>query len=152
VRDCNALVQGLGVCWAVGTTVTSLLFLLRARAIFHSERLVFAFFAVFWLAILGTSILVPTGTGGAHIGTTDRCINSYVGKFNITPVILNMAFNLLVFIAISYRLISPTGQASSRLKSFVKADGTSRVASMLIKSGQLYYLYVIYFLPPPHNF
>jgi hypothetical protein len=133
-------VQGLGVCWAIGTTFTSLLFLLRVRAIYHSERIVVAFFVLFWLSVLGTSVIVPLGTGGAHIGTTSNCINSYVGKDNITPLILNMAFNLLVFIAISYRLISGNRQADSRIKAFVKGDGSSRVSSLLIKSGQLYYL------------
>jgi hypothetical protein len=129
------------VCWAVGTTVTSFIFFLRARAIFHSDRVVVGFFGLFWLVILGTSILVPLGSGGGHIGTTDRCINTSVAQNSVVPVILNMAFNVLVFVAISYRLIA-TRQTDSRFKAFVKADGASRVASLLIKGGQLYYLCV----------
>ncbi|TCD60439.1 hypothetical protein EIP91_010070 [Steccherinum ochraceum] len=56
-EDCSR--QGMVQGWAAGlsTPLTSLLFLIRIRAVFYRKPFVVAFFGVFWLAILGTSLI-----------------------------------------------------------------------------------------------
>jgi hypothetical protein len=57
--------------------------------------------------------------------------------------VLNAINDTLVFLAISYHIISYTtiGDSwSARAKSFFTADGLPRLSKALLQGGQLYYL------------
>ena len=59
------------------------------------------------------------------------------------PVIANAIHDTLVFLAISYRIISYTAIGdswSARVKSFFTADGLPRLSRALLQSGQQFYL------------
>jgi hypothetical protein len=60
-------------------------------------------------------------------------------------------FDTLVFLAISWRLISTSiiGSASwrDRLKSFVKGEGLLDLSKLLLRSGQFYYMWVSKLVP-----
>jgi hypothetical protein len=57
-------------------------------------------------------------------------------------VVLNAVYDTLVFLAISYRIISYTiiGDSwSARVKTFFGANGLPRLSKGLLHGGQLYY-------------
>ncbi|KAF7345477.1 hypothetical protein MVEN_01566000 [Mycena venus] len=62
-------------CFAIAVPSTSLLFFLRARAIFdRNPYLVVSLFLV-WLSVLGSAATVPTAITAINIGPTPYCIN-----------------------------------------------------------------------------
>ena len=64
--NCAALQYVEGVFFAIGVPSTSLLFLLRVRAVYGNSKLVTVFFGITWLAISGTSVLILTGISGGE--------------------------------------------------------------------------------------
>jgi hypothetical protein len=139
VPNCQALQVALGWCFVVAVPSTSFLFFLRVRAIFFKRRIIVGFFALLWLITLATSFMVPFGLTGTHIATTQYCINFSVKPYVGAGTIANMTHGTLVFLAISWKLLS-LNEESSRVKAFVKGEGISRLSSAILVSGQLYYL------------
>jgi hypothetical protein len=129
----------LGCCFAVAVPSTASLFFLRVRAIFHKTPVIVGLFFALWVATLATSIMVPFGIEGTHIGTTQYCINASVKGYAGAGTVTNMVHGTLVFLAISFKLLSMNEQ-SSRMKAFVNGQGVSRISSAILTSGQLYYL------------
>jgi hypothetical protein len=82
-----------------------------------------------------------------HIGTTKRCLNTAARPFGIAPIMLNAVNDTLIFIAITYRILSYSvvgNSRSARARSFFEADGLPRLSKALLQGGQLYYLCVIH--------
>lgn len=71
--NCAALQYVEGVFFAIGVPSTSLLFLLRVRAVYGNSKLVTAFFGIIWLAISGTSVLILTGISGGEFRMLHDC-------------------------------------------------------------------------------
>jgi hypothetical protein len=145
------VVKFQALCYLLSVPPTAGLFFLRVRAVYRENQLVVAFFFVIWLAVLGTSFLVPIKAGEAvHIGTTNICVETSISDFDSVPVIANMVLNVLVCLFISWRLggDGPMAERSSLLTLF-RTKGLSPVADSLIQSGQLYYLYVAPLPRPP---
>jgi hypothetical protein len=129
----------------VAAPSTGFLFFLRVRAIFHKTRIVVGLFFVLWLATLAASFLLPFGLEGIHIGTTQYCINHKVAGFAGAGTVANTIHGTLVFLAISWKLLSMSNE-SSRMKAFVKGQSSSRISSVVLTSGQLYYLWDMFVL------
>ena len=147
-------------------STTPLLFFYRVRAVFANSRAVTTFFGFLWLATSGLSVLIPLSIFGEvgmsgyleyshhvllpilssfiqHIGPTNRCILTAARSYNSVPVVVNAINDTLIFLAISYHIISYTivGDTwSARAKSFFSADGLPKLSKSLLQSGQLYYL------------
>jgi hypothetical protein len=141
VKNCNALDKVTTVSYVFAIPPTAFLFCLRVWAVHPGNRLVMVIFGLLWLAVLGTSFLVPIMVAeSVHIGTTGQCINSKVSPLAGAPVVVNMVLNLLVFVVVSWRLAAIKQSNRSRFWAMFKGEGMSPLASMVIKSGQLYYL------------
>ncbi|GBE89887.1 hypothetical protein SCP_1702130 [Sparassis crispa] len=143
VGVCQELQLALRTFFAVSIPATSALFYLCVCAVFHNSKPVVIFFGILWLSILGTSFTVPFSIHGAHIGTTDRCINTSVKPVSSSGVILNTINDTLVFFAISFRLVSfsiqEQGTARDKFRSFFRGEGLPKLSRMLLQGGQLYY-------------
>ena len=147
-------------------STTPLLFFYRVRAVFANSRAITAFFGFLWLATSGLSVLVPLSIFGAvgmsdcleyshrplfpilsafiqHIGPTNRCILTATRSYVSLPFVVNAINDTLIFLAISYHIISYTIVGDTwraRAKSFFSADGLPKLSKSLLQSGQLYYL------------
>ncbi|KAH7910121.1 hypothetical protein BJ138DRAFT_142830 [Hygrophoropsis aurantiaca] len=143
VPDCEKLQNAIGASFVFASPSTSALFFFRVCAVFDRSKIVVACFAIMWLGVLGSSIVVSFAIQAQHIGNTQRCINSSVKNWAGTPIVSNTIYATLVFLAISLKLMSmtmidsPTG--SDRVKSFIRGDGLPRFSRLLFKSGQQYY-------------
>ncbi|KZV87146.1 hypothetical protein EXIGLDRAFT_680208 [Exidia glandulosa HHB12029] len=139
IADCQALQVGLAWCYVLAVPTTSLLFLIRVRAVFYNVRWVFGLFVFLWLSTLAGSLVVPFAIKGGHIGTTMYCINNEVKSFASAAPVTNTVYSTLVFIAISARIVT-NSHHKSRLRAFATADATSSVSRALLQGGQLYYI------------
>jgi hypothetical protein len=143
VKNCDILLKVVSSSFVFAITPTAFLFFLRVRAVYHKDRLVVGIFGFLWLAVLGTSLVVPLGVAeGIHIGTTNQCTLTKISSTAIAPVVATMVLNFLVCVAVTWRLAVIHQSTRSRFWTFFIGEGTSPLASMLIKSGQLYYLCV----------
>ncbi|EPQ51305.1 hypothetical protein GLOTRDRAFT_49043 [Gloeophyllum trabeum ATCC 11539] len=143
IGSCQALQYALGWCYVVAGPSTSLLFLFRIRAVFFHNKPVVLLFSLLWLAVLGTAFTVPFAITGEHIGPTQRCINTAVKSFSSSSIIVGGIFDSLVFLTISYRLLTTNlveETWSSRLNSFLSGSGFTRLPAALLQGGQMYYL------------
>ncbi|TDL22014.1 hypothetical protein BD410DRAFT_771023 [Rickenella mellea] len=145
VKSCQTLQVALGACFAVAVPATSFLFFLRVRAVFNTSPWVVRFFAVIWLATLGGSITVPFAIQGGHIGPTQHCINTAVKPFSSAGIIISTCSDTMVFLAISWKLLTTARDDSlnGKMKSFFSGEGLPHISRILIQGGQLYYLITV---------
>ncbi|KAF8151207.1 hypothetical protein K438DRAFT_1432287, partial [Mycena galopus ATCC 62051] len=131
-----------GISSSLAASFTSLLFLFRVLAVFNNGRWAMVSFIGLWIVVVGCSVTVPLGIGGAHIGPTQACINTRVATYTAASGIASFANDSIVFIAISYRIISYTLMESSTigaLKTFFTLRALPVVSRNLLFGGQLYY-------------
>ncbi|PBK91717.1 hypothetical protein ARMGADRAFT_968623 [Armillaria gallica] len=145
VSNCNALQLALGICNVLTQTFTSFLFFLRVTAVWHKNRYVFFFFTILWLGVIAGAITVPVGIRGAHIGTTQQCINIRVPDYDQLSAIMPLIFDSCTFVAITYRILlysSVEETARGRLRAFF-GRGVPIVSRNLLLGGQHYYLVAV---------
>ncbi|KAJ7167886.1 hypothetical protein C8R46DRAFT_1163219 [Mycena filopes] len=138
LKRCSYALTVVGSMYACAVPVTSLLFFLRARAIFNRNPYFVGFLFCAWLSVLGTaiSISVPSAVQGANLGPTDFCLTisakNYVAGTGITTTI----HDTLIFLAISYRLF----QNSGNVRAFITGQYLPQFSRAILQDGQLYYL------------
>ncbi|KAF8180724.1 hypothetical protein K438DRAFT_1841713 [Mycena galopus ATCC 62051] len=141
---CQAFEIALGVIYIFAIPSNSLLFFFRVRAIYGRTRAVTIAFGLLWIAVLGTSILVPFAARGANIGPTHYCIigevTDYAGAIGLAPGL----FDTAVFLAISYKLVRNTHVEHPSWKQKARAFFTGAYLPSFSRSlfvdGQIYYL------------
>ncbi|KIM88413.1 hypothetical protein PILCRDRAFT_3403 [Piloderma croceum F 1598] len=146
LQNCMALKYVEGVFLEIGVPATSLLFLFRVRAVYNNSRIITAFFGLLWMAISGLSVLILLGVTRDRIPYTQRCTEGPTPKYSTVPIIVTAVNDTLVFLAISYRMISSAMVSSTwkaRAKSFITGDGLLHLSKALLKSGQVYYFATI---------
>lgn len=146
IDNCNALKYVEGVFIEIAIPATSLLFLFRVKAIYNHSKIITAFFGFLWIAIAGLSILIMLGITRDHIPYTRRCTEGLAHTYTMVPIILTAVYDTLIFIAISYRMISLSmldGPWSARVKSFFTGKGLHYLSRAMLQSGQAYYFITI---------
>jgi hypothetical protein len=116
------------------------------RAVYCKNRIVTIIFGFLLLAVTGVYLMVPIGIRATHIPGTERCIELPEKTYYAAPGLVNAGYDTLVFIAISFRILSFSlagENLSSRARSFFRGDGLTHLSQSLLKGGQLYYLYVL---------
>ncbi|PPQ98316.1 hypothetical protein CVT26_013635 [Gymnopilus dilepis] len=143
ISDCTRFENILTGLYSVAVPTTALLFFLRVRAVFDRNKYIVTFFAFMWLAVLAGSITVTQGLTGMNIGTTDYCANLSLEGYVVAAAIIPLVNDTLVFLAISFRLMSNT-QRETTLKGGVRTllFGTylPSFSKAFLQDGQLYYL------------
>jgi hypothetical protein len=134
--------MAVDISYICSVPITALLFLLRLRAVFLNNKAVVVVFGALWLGLLGASLTVPFSITAARIGPTNYCIDAAVKPFSSAAPIANTVFGTLVFIAISWRLVTMNHGISgtSRGATFFSGGGSSTIASILLRDGQVYYV------------
>ncbi|TFK41375.1 hypothetical protein BDQ12DRAFT_437693 [Crucibulum laeve] len=148
VQHCQALQIALGVCYVLSTSLTSLLFLFRVQAVYHQHKHIKRAFFVLWLLASATTVVVPVGISGSHIGPTQQCINTRIEQYTQAAAIASMVNDTAVFLAISYQILMYSVAEESwtaRMKIFFgrAAIPNSSVAQLLLQGGQHYYLIAV---------
>ncbi|CAA7269174.1 unnamed protein product [Cyclocybe aegerita] len=150
--DAPCLAFGKAASWfyAPAVSITSLLFLIRLRAIFDGHTLVRLVFSGLWLCVLASCLTPALGLTNANIGTTKYClqvdVKPYVGAATIVPLVNDT----LVFLATSWKLmenayvaaypLTGTKGLGFRVKAFFRGDYLPAFSRGLLHDGQVYYL------------
>ncbi|KZP13637.1 hypothetical protein FIBSPDRAFT_960426 [Athelia psychrophila] len=141
-KNCELPITLGGPLELLPVVTTTLLFFLRARAVFLQSKYATVVFGILWLPVPVLNVLT--------VATLHVTFNPQTGfcafADNKFPTPLNAAvlvFDTSVFLAISYRLAgnaATEGSWRSRLLSFFKGRGLYSLSRTLLHSGQLYYL------------
>jgi len=127
IDNCDALKYVEGIFAEIAIPSTSLLFLFRVKAIYNHLNIITTFFGIMWLSIAGLSILIMLGiTRGKHFGwffyddvhnySVDRipytrhCTEGLAHQYTMVPIIVTAAYDTLIFLAVSYRLVTLNGK------------------------------------------
>jgi len=148
VAHCNALIYISASFYIIAMPSTSALFFFRVRAVYSNNKIITAVFGFLLLVLFGSSLLTPTFIRGAHIGTTQRCMDISVKEYTPVPFILNAVYDTLVFIAISLRIVSHSlagDTFGAYMRSFLRGDGLPVLSKSVMQGGQLYYSFVTVF-------
>ncbi|TCD70101.1 hypothetical protein EIP91_004830 [Steccherinum ochraceum] len=154
IENCAAIKDAIGVFFVISHVSTSLLFLHRVRAVFFRERLIVAFFVILWLAVVGTSIVVPITVTVGYMDEMKFCNLEFETHFPPLIVLWTASvFYGLVFLCTSWRLVKNMNMMSDdeskralwwmRIKSIFRGDNLPRVTNEIVKGGRKYYLHTM---------
>ena len=129
---------------------TSLLFFIRTRAIFKSNRWIIAFFAGFWLAVLGGCLAFIIDIFQKHWqvqlpSNSTICHTSRVNPYIAATSIILLVNDTLVFIAITWRLSQnsfDTYTFRTGVRILIFGDYLPVFSKVMLHDGQAYYLLV----------
>jgi hypothetical protein len=141
--NCNTIIHVLGAFVILVVPSTSSLFFFRVKAFYSHNRVVVAFFGFLWLVLSGLCFFIPFAAQVTHIGTTGICIITRVERYASFPLLARLAFDTLVLLAISVRIVSISivgDTFGERMRSFVRGDGLPNLSRSLLHGGQLYYV------------
>ncbi|KIK66917.1 hypothetical protein GYMLUDRAFT_157361, partial [Collybiopsis luxurians FD-317 M1] len=163
----NSLVAGCSVkniildCFLpVGISSSSLLFLLRAYAVYNGNKHIPALLAFLWISVLAASLTVPVSTSAASEpislpaaslsipASTSTPSPPIVGsctsrQFGRATVIVATVYDTVVFTAISYKLMSHGFRQSHGIKSWLFGTNLPAFSRAMLRDGQKYYLVTI---------
>jgi hypothetical protein len=142
----------IGLSATISLPSTSALFFFRVKGVYYDNKLVQVLFGVMWLLLVASTLTIPPAIKGAHIRTTQICMMVKVEDYEAVAAFLNALFDTLVFLAVSYRIMTSTPEGSVRTQAgtFFRGDGLSSISRALLQGGQLYYLFVALSPRPCH--
>ncbi|KAJ7626747.1 hypothetical protein B0H17DRAFT_851854, partial [Mycena rosella] len=148
LQACNTAFVAFHIFYPIGVSASAFLFFFRVRAIYEGSRLVTAIFGFLWLAVLGSSITVPLGMSAVKVGDPSECIVAPVEVYVGASGIILTVHDTLVFFAISYRLVSNSGQMQQetwgmQLKMLFSGAHLPAFSKALFADGQMYYMITI---------
>jgi hypothetical protein len=113
--------------------------------------------SVFCAAYFATELLILFHEVTPYLGPGQGYV-ARGGHRVAIPILLQSAFDTLVFIAISFRIASYSivgDTFNGRVRSLFRGEGLPSLSRRIIMGGQLYYLFVNFYLaifPSPHGF
>ncbi|KAL4248820.1 hypothetical protein ABKN59_004001 [Abortiporus biennis] len=152
------IVHPFGKCQIVMTTITwltaivpalnCLFFVFRATAVYYPVKLAVKSFWLLWIVttimILAAAGSVPTGGSLINLGPFALCLPLSTPKFATSGIISSAVHDTLVWVAVSWRLLSSSGLGPTYFKSLLRGRrGMGRVTRTLFMSGQLYYFVAV---------
>lgn len=143
--NCQQVVNILTWFEALSVISNSFLFLLRLLAV-HADgsKLMKLCFVIMWT----TTFLSITSTISIKEDGFIGCNVDHVNPIGSLGFIFSAMFDILVFVAISVKVLRINTNLESPQKSwlslFITAEGLSQVSRILLRSGQIYYLYVLF--------
>ncbi|KZP03891.1 hypothetical protein FIBSPDRAFT_868440 [Athelia psychrophila] len=144
ISNCAGFALFEGILAILATSSSSFLFFARVRAVYENSRPVTAFFASFWLAIVGTGFLFLFAVQTSNPTGTKRCAMTGAKPWAMSLLWVKAAFDTCVLIAVSLRLASQSSSSYpgkpplwTLLRGGVKLP---RLCRELVNSGQLFYL------------
>ena len=147
ISNCFHSLMAVSVLFVFAMPSTSLLFFLRARAVFHANPFATAIFGVLWLGVLGGSMTPITAFKGVNLGPTRHCTIGIIRFYSVTAAITPLINDSIVFFAISWRLCANTKADPSLrndVRTMVFGDHLPAFSKSLLQDGQVYFLSVFY--------
>ena len=144
ISNCFHTLIAVSVFFAFAISSTSLLFFLRARAVFLSNPFATAIFGVLWLGVLGGSLTPSTAFKGENLGPTRYCTIGMIRFYSVAAAIIPLINDIIVFFAISWRLCSNNWTLKNNVRTMISGDYLPAFSKSLLQDGQDYFLSVFY--------
>ena len=143
----NCMAVGKATIWfsTFALPLNSFLFLIRVIAVFHDAKPIQVASAFLWLAVIAGAFVQPFCADFAVVGISDGCLATVVKPYCTSGLVVLMVHDTLVLLAISSRLLvyNLAGSWSDRFKVFFSGRGMPHISRLLMKTGQLYYMWVL---------
>lgn len=135
------MVKAIGWTASFSVAFNNILFFIRVRGVYYRERRVCMGFLVLWFITLST-FTAPFSFTAANIATTSYCVVAEVDTFVASGVVGTALYDTVVFLAISYRLVSISiGRSwTDKLRNFVQSKDLAAVSYILWSTGLFYYM------------
>ncbi|KAF9447365.1 hypothetical protein P691DRAFT_760851 [Macrolepiota fuliginosa MF-IS2] len=145
VKNCGAMVIGIGIVCVLTTTCASFLFLQRLRAVYARHKWIQGAFTLLWLASSGFMSTTSFGVKSERIPGTEFCVYSGVNRYIAVAGFGVFFFDTLVFAAISYKIASShsTLDVGVSWDTVVSGRALPRLSRAVLQGGQQYYLITI---------
>ncbi|KAJ7066918.1 hypothetical protein C8F01DRAFT_1119579 [Mycena amicta] len=132
-----------GMCVAF----TSLLFFLRAAAVYDRNPWFRVFLFTMWLSVLAAGISLPIGIHGGNIGPTPYCSTASAKPYTGSMIsIIPLIHDTVVFIAISWRLLQNAyvdDTTGGNFRAFFSGKNLPSFSRAVLVDGQMYYLVAV---------
>lgn len=122
---------------------SSFLFLRRVQAVFQDSKPFVYFFSALWVVNVGISFLVPIGSHSGPLSATGYCINIGIKPYVAASAFVPLAFDSLVFLAVSWKIItlhSLAEQETTWGAVFFSGRTLPHFVKAVFRGGQQYYL------------
>lgn len=143
VGSCQPLQYGLAVCYVFASPATSMLFYLRAMAVWNWNRVVMVLLGLCALSTLAGALTICFGITGAEVADTRRCINTGAKPYTSASVATTFANDTAVWLLVSAKIIHSAGITNWRAVKdalFTGNNMSSYIMVQLLRQGALYYL------------
>ncbi|KAF9044973.1 hypothetical protein BJ165DRAFT_1474635 [Panaeolus papilionaceus] len=148
-NNCWRLNQYRSALYMVAIPATTLLFVLRLRAIFNKNTFIIATFAMVWMALSATTFAFVKSAEvyGSAISLVDynSClITLNVDWFIIAPHVVLFVYDTMIFVAISWRLVMSSHVCLRQRKAYsvrklIFGHYLPSFSRALLRDGQRYY-------------
>ncbi|KAF7969572.1 hypothetical protein HWV62_26871 [Athelia sp. TMB] len=148
LHSCTPISALLGTVFVLSVASTSMMFLLRVRAVYLNSTRITTLFALMWLGTVTLTVVTDLNMRADHQLGSRICIDEDLARYAAFPVYATFFGDTMVFVAITYRLMADAATGDdwhSRLLSMVQGRGLRRLSRSLLQSGQLYYFAAILF-------
>ncbi|KAF7360617.1 hypothetical protein MVEN_00793400 [Mycena venus] len=149
IRACSAAFLAFNSFYPVSISATTFLFFSRVRAIYGGERMATIIFGFLWLSVAGSSTTVPIAGRAANSPDTSECILTHSSPYAGSSGIILTVYDTVIFLAISYRLVStfayiePGLTRVEKLRIFFDGSNLPAFSKALLTDGQIYYLITV---------
>ena len=143
ISSCFYSEKALTVLFCLANSLTSLLFVFRACAVFSMNPCAVSIFGVLWLGVLGGCLTTIPGSSGANIGPTLYCTHGVFKLYSVAATLTPLISDGIVFFAISWRLWSNTWTprtVNNGIRVLVFGDYLPAFSRSLLRDGQIYFL------------
>ena len=123
---------------------SSFLFLCRVNTVYYTSRSARVLFVVLWLMTALGILVVPFTFKLSSAQPGGLCVVESIKRFGTIASLSLATFDSIIYISISYRIIKPLSRGNKWevMKIFFTAKNATPVPRALLRTGQLYFLYV----------
>ncbi|KIK53010.1 hypothetical protein GYMLUDRAFT_144273, partial [Collybiopsis luxurians FD-317 M1] len=144
IGNCKIASIAIDSLYPIGVAGSCLLFFFRVRAVYHSHKNAIVFFAFLWVAVLGTCLVVPFGlVVSGNLEPTQYCISTSIKPFLGAAVIVPTVHDTVVFLAVSYKLMSNSLTEPRGLQERILGNNLPRFSRAMFRDSQKYYLITV---------
>ncbi|KAF7976891.1 hypothetical protein HWV62_5440 [Athelia sp. TMB] len=144
--DCRTPSIALAVAKVASTAGNGFLFLIRVRAVYEGSKIITLGFGLWWLAVIGTTILYLFGAHMEHEPHSSQCLITSAESWATASLIGSYAIHPPVHAAYDNSNSTPKhANVGVIWSAFLCGNGLPRMCRELLRGGQLFYFVTIGF-------
>ena len=143
-KTCNTPLHAVSWLSVASLFSCSTLFLVRVCTVYHDSKKARLFFCIIWLIRGIASLAIPFSFTATPVRPGGPCTLSLVPKRLLIASLTIEVFDIIVYVAISYRTINLCTMHTrwQKFTAFFVGTEAGPVYKALLRTGQLYFMYV----------